>query len=143
MIVLEEQKILIAACGEDRIQTRVASFWDNFKVPFLTGEDNDVVLGKIVIFRIVGTDPWHVEKIFSKNFKSQATCVEFDESTNSLAVGLENGKIRVFEIPPNFEFLADVPYESNQIEAHTSGVTGLCMDAFIGYIYSIGKDGSF
>lgn len=143
LIVLEEQKILIAACGEDRIQTRVASFWDQFNLPFLSQPENETVLGKVVVYRIIGTDPWHVELIFEKGFKSQATCVQFDESTNSLAVGLENGKIRVFEIPPNFEFLKDVPYESNQIEAHTSGVTGLCLDSFIGYVYSIGKDGTF
>ncbi|CAI2366253.1 unnamed protein product [Moneuplotes crassus] len=143
LIVLEEQKILIVVCGEEGIQRRITSFWDKFKFPFLATGEQEESLGKVVIFKIIGTDPWHVECLFEEKLKSQATCVQFDESTNSLAVGLESGKIRVFEIPLNFEFLKDIPYESNQITAHSAGVTGICMDAFIGYIYSIGKDGNF
>lgn len=78
-----------------------------------------------MIFKVIGTDPWFVEEIFSKSFKSQATSLHFDEVTSCLAVGLANGRIRIFEIPTNFKFIKEVPYDSNEILAHTGPITGL------------------
>ena len=143
LIVIEEQKIIITVCSEDHIQARIASsFWDNVYQFFGGKEDEESPLGSLSIFRVIGTEPWHVEKIFYKTFTSQATCLSYDSGTNSLAVGMANGKIKVFEVPNNFEFIKGVPYESNEIEAHTGKVTGICMDPYIGYVYSIGTDGN-
>jgi WD40 repeat protein len=141
-VVAEKQKIVMAVCSEEHLQARILSYWDNIKLPFF-GSTGESVVGALVVYKIISKDPWHVEKMFVKNFKSQATCIHFDEETNALAVGLDNGKIRVFEIPKNFKFVKDVKYETSEITAHSGKVSGICMDSVLGYVYSIGSDGKF
>jgi len=96
-----------------------------------------------VIFKIISLDHWHVEKLWVKSFKSQTTCLYFDRTSYTLAVGLDDGKIRIFEIPSNFKFNKDVRYESNEINAHNRTVNGICMDPSLGYVYSVSSDGNF
>ena len=140
-VVVEDQKIVMACCSEENLQTRIFSYWDNLKFSFLSDDQSHSTVGALVVFRIVSQDPWHVEKLFLKSFKSLATCIYFETSTNALAVGLGNGKIRIFEIPKDFNFVKDVVYEASVISAHTNQITGVCMDSSLGYVYSIGRDG--
>lgn len=142
-IVVEEQKIVMAVCSEENLQNRIMSYWDNIKIPFLSDNQPSSTVGGLAIYKIISQDPWRVEEMFFKSFKAQATCVHFDKSTNFLAVGLASGKIRIFEIPKNFKFVKGVVYESSIISAHSSQVTGVCMDPVLGYVYSIGRDGKF
>lgn len=141
-VVAEKQRIVMAVCSEEKLQTRILSYWDNITLPFF-GSSGDSVVGSLVIFKIISKDPWHVEKMYVKNFKAQATCIHFDEETNALAIGMANGKIRVLEIPIDFNFVKEVKYEANEISAHSNQVNGVCMDAALGYVYSVGKDGKF
>lgn len=70
--VEEEQKIVIAVCSEENLQTRIASYWDNITIPFFSSSGPSSTVGSLVIFKIISQDPWHVEKMFVKNFKAQA-----------------------------------------------------------------------
>lgn len=143
LAVEEEQKILIAVCSEENLQTRIASYWDNIKIPFFSSSGPSSTVGALVIFKIISQDPWHVEKMFVKNFKAQANCVHFDKTTNTLAVGLDSGKIRIYDIPKDFKFHKDVVYEASSIPAHTGQVNGIRIDSNLGFVYSVGKDGKF
>lgn len=142
-VIVEDQKIVMAVCSEENIQNRITSYWDNIAFSLFGKTEESAHVGALVVFKIISQNPWHVEKMFVKNFKSQALCVHFDTTTNTLAVGLSSGKIRVFEIPKDFKFNKGVVYEQNSIQAHTSSVTGVCMDPILGYIYSVGRDGRF
>lgn len=140
----EEQKIVMAVCRDENVQTRILSYWDNLKLSFLSkGDDTHSTVGALVVFRILSQDPWHVEKIFVKSFKTQTNCIAFCKETNVLAVGLASGKIRIFEIPVGFKFVQGVVYESSAVKPHSAQVNGVAIDSSLGYVYSIGKDGKF
>lgn len=139
-VLIEEQKIVIAVCRDENVQSRVKSYWDNIRLPFIHTEDSFSPVGSFVVFKIVSQDPWHVEKLFVKNFKSQTNCVAFCRDMNVLAVGLSNGKVRIFDIPKEFKFIKDVYYDSSSIKAHSGQINGLAIDASLGYVYSIGTD---
>jgi WD40 repeat protein len=140
-VLVEDQKIVMAVCSEENLQNRLISYWDNISIPFISNTSSSSAVGSLVIFKIISQDPWHVEKMFTKTFKSQATSLFFDKHSNALAIGLDGGKIRIFDIPKDFKFNKDVKYETNVINAHTGVVNGVCIDSVMGYVYSIGSDG--
>lgn len=140
--VLEDQNIIIAACSEDGLQNKIATFWDKVTLSLIGAEEGEDNIGALIIFKIISYNPWTVEKLLEMNFKSLATCLYFDKTNNTLAVGFANGRIRIFEIPYNFKFIKDVTYESSEVRAHTSEVNGMCIDSTLGYIYSVSKDGN-
>ena len=140
--IIKDQNILVAVCSEENIRNRVLSYWDNIKIGFLGEDSSYTAVGSLVIFRIISTEPWHVEKLWTKNFKSLPTCVYYDPSLSCIAIGLSSGKIRIFEMPHDFNFTKNVLYDTNVINAHSGEINGISIDPNLGYVYSVSKDGT-
>jgi hypothetical protein len=107
-IYLKHEGILILACSNMNITSRVKSYITNVNMSWESTEPLSPV-GTVIVYKVsalAGSNGNHYShnKIWSKNYSIQIRVICWDYKTNTLAVGLDNGKVNIFkaQIEGNF-----------------------------------------
>lgn len=84
-----------------------------------------------------GAEEYSYERLWHKNFKSQAICIEWNEEMNVVAAGCDNGTLVLLSFNPQ----SPLKYKEilNQ-KVNSSRIMGLYLDATRNQVFTIGED---
>lgn len=84
-----------------------------------------------------------MQEVFSKQFPSGVSKVEFHKSKTNLSLGFDNGDVRFFKIyiHESSDISRNLVDEVCHIRPHKNPVLSVAMDIVQGYIFSIAKEG--
>lgn len=84
-----------------------------------------------------GAEEYNYQRLWHKNFKSQAICIKWDEELNIVAAGCDNGTLVLLSFNPS----SPLKYREvlNQ-KIHQARIMGLYIDSKRNLVFTIGED---
>jgi hypothetical protein len=65
-------------------------------------------VGALVTYKVTvdpADDQWKFDRMWTKTFPSQTSCLFWNEEMEQLYVGLDNGRIHSFKIPKEYNYM--------------------------------------
>lgn len=147
-IILRKYGILFLAMSDMNITSRVDAYLTNFSMPWEKKQNVSVAqsVGAVIAVKITpkkenGEIKWSYMRMWSANFPSQTNIMHWNNQSDMLYVGLDNGEVHRYHIPKDSNFVKFTALPVMQ--PHTSRVMGVSAEPLLNYIYSIGQDGYF
>lgn len=102
----QEKGILFALVSDMNVASRVDAYLTNIKFPW-EKDLPDVIVSVGILECYVLRDPveWKFERIWVKTFNVQAISLHWDQKSNHLIVGLDDGRINAFHIPAELNYI--------------------------------------
>jgi hypothetical protein len=143
-IYLKSDKICFVACSDMNVASRIDAAITNINFPWEKKTDSHITVGAVFAFR-VKEDPdtavLSFEKLWAKSYPTQTGVISWDSDSNTLAVGLDDGKIYFYKTSPESNYMH---YEEIcGLNPHKDRVMGIAVEAKSGYIYSVSTDKKF
>lgn len=143
-VYLKYDKVCFVACSDMNITSRIDAYITNVNFPWEKKTDSHITVGAVFAFKTHEDPSTHeisFEKLWAKSYPIQTGVLAWDSESNTLAVGLDDGKIFFYKTSAESGYLY---YEQIcEIKPHTDRVMGIAIDAKAGYIYSVGSDKRF
>jgi hypothetical protein len=108
MIYLKYEGIMIVACSDMNIASRVDAYITNVNLPWEKKTEAHISVGAVFCYKIVSDSHGNIniaDKLWAKSFPIQTGVLSWDTESNTLAVGLDNGKISFYKINPESNFM--------------------------------------
>jgi hypothetical protein len=108
IVYLKYEGIMIVACSDMNITSRVDAYITNVNLPWEKRTDAHISVGAVFCFKIITDSSGNVEiadKLWAKSYPIQTGVLCWDSESNTLAVGLDNGKICCYKINPESNFM--------------------------------------
>ena len=138
-IYLENEKIIFVALSDMNIASRIDAYITNTNFPWEKKTESHVTVGAIICFKVKDVKGnTSYEKLWLITYPVQIGCMAWDESTNTLNLGFDDGKIICYKVSSEFEYRQYDKFA--EIQAHKERVMGIAMESRTGYIYSVGSD---
>lgn len=103
---MKYEKIIILAVSDMNITSRVDAYLTNVNFPWEKKTETHVTVGALMLYRFKVDNNSHTfEKLWVKSFPVQTSCLYWEGEKNFLAVGLDNGKIKIYKIAPEMNFM--------------------------------------
>jgi hypothetical protein len=98
ILIVPEKKLFFSVTSDMNALSRVDSYLTNLKMPWDKSEDQ--VLLSVGILEAwlqskKGKDDYAYERLWSKNFKSQAICTHYNADLDIIVTGCDNGTVVV------------------------------------------------
>jgi hypothetical protein len=143
-IYLRCDKICFVACSDMNIASRVDAIFTNMNFPWEKKTDSHITVGAVFAFRVKEDSVTGVlvfEKLWAKSYPTQTGVISWDPDSNTLAVGLDDGKIYFYKTSPDSGYMH---YEEICcLSPHKDRVMGIAVEAKSGHIYSVSTDKKF
>ena len=140
---LQEEGIMFAACSDMNIASRVDSYITNVNLPW-EKSDNYVTVGAVFAFKLdfkALNESSIFERRWAKSFPTQTGVINFSLEKNILMIGLDNGKIILFQTGLDTKFTEyELLYEG---KPHNARVMGLDIHVKKNVCYSCSSDKKF
>ena len=141
IILVPERKLFFSVTSDMNAFSRVDSYLTNLQMPWDKSEEQ-VLLSVGVLEAWLqskkGMDEYTYERLWCKNFKSQAICIHYNESLKLVSVGCDNGTV----VHLNFDVSSPLKFkEISEDKVHTKRVMGIWSDTKTKVLYCIGEDG--
>ena len=140
--VLPSKGIMVVCCSNMNILSRSNVILSN--ISFSKKSDDDKVpMGALFIYQCEPSkeEIYAIHKIWAKPFPVQTGTLYWEDETEILTVGNDDGKIYMFRAKPNTHYV-----EMDQIHEfayHTNRVMGLALEPKKKYLYSCSTDKTF
>jgi hypothetical protein len=141
IILVPEKKLFFSVTSDMNAISRVDSYLTNLRMPWDKGDDQ--VLLSVGILEAwaeskKGREEYTYERLWSKNFKSQAICTHYNQDLNIIVTGCDNGTVVVI----SFDSAKPLKFkEVSEEKVHLKRVMGIWSDTRRKLIYTIGEDG--
>lgn len=143
-IYLKYDGICFVACSDMNVASRIDAAITNINFPWEKKSDSHITVGAVFAFRIKedpSTDVLTFEKLWAKSYPTQTGVISWDSDSNTLAVGLDDGRIYFYKTSPESNYMH---YEEICcLNPHKDRVMGIAVEAKSGYIYSVSTDKKF
>ena len=142
-IYLEDDGIIFLTCSDMEVKSRIEAYITNTNLPWESKSEIHISVGGFFVFKVLYNPDkgFKFEKVYAKSFPEQTGCISWNRSSNTIHVGLDNGKIVFYKLNPDSNFTQYEPYI--EFKPHKSKVTGIMYDAETGSIYSVSEDYRF
>ena len=139
----KEENIIFIACCDMNIASRLDSYFSNLNFPWEKNSNNHISVGAIFSFIInKGNDEKYIlEKKFAKSYPEQTGIINFDIDKNILQVGLDSGRIILYQTNKEYKF--SQYKEIINYKPHINRVMGISINTNNSLIYSCSSDGKF
>ena len=140
--VIPHKGIMVVCCSQMNILSRSNIMISNFS--FTKKNDNDKVpMGALFIYQCEPSkeEIYAIHKIWARPFPFQTGTLYWEDESEIVGVGNDDGKIYLFKPQPNTHYV-----EMNQIfqfSYHTDRVMGLAIDSKTNKMYSCSTDKTF
>lgn len=84
-----------------------------------------------------GPGEYSYDKLWMKNFKSQAICIEWNKQMGVIAVGCDNGTLDILSFDPATPLTFEEVYSE---KVHSGRIMSIHIDPIRNLIYTIGED---
>jgi hypothetical protein len=108
IVYLKYEGIMIVACSDMNITSRVDAYITNVNLPWEKKTDAHISVGAVFCFKVSidSSGNIHIEqKLWAKSYPIQTGVLCWDSESNTLAVGLDNGKIFFYKVNPESNFM--------------------------------------
>lgn len=143
-IYLKYDRICFVACSDMNVASRIDAAITNINFPWEKKTDSHITVGAAFAFRVKedpDTGVLTFEKLWAKSYPTQTGVISWDSDSNTLAVGLDDGKIFFYKTSPESNYMH---YEEIcALSPHKDRVMGIAVEAKSGYIYSVSTDKKF
>ena len=140
---LQEQQIMFLACSDMNIASRVDSYITNANLPWEKNSDY-ITVGAVLTYKInfrANDSKDLFERRWAKSFPVQTGVINYSLDENILMVGLDNGKIMIFQTGLDNKFTEyELLYEG---EPHRGRIMGLDIYPKKNIIYTCSSDKKF
>ena len=140
---LQEESIMFTACSDMKLASRVDSYITNVNLPWEKNTDH-ITVGAVIAFKLnfKANDPSGIfERRWAKSFPTQTGVINYSLDKNILMVGLDNGKIILFQTGLDTKYTEyELLYEGRP---HSARVMGLDVDIKKYIAYSCSSDKKF
>ena len=142
-IYLEDDGIIFLACSDMDMKSRIEAYITNTNLPWESKTNTHISVGAFFVFRVLYNPEkgFKFEKVYAKSFPEQTGCISWNRKSNTIHIGLDNGKIVFYKLNPDSNFSQYEQYI--EFKAHKNRVTGIIYDSETGYIYSVSEDNYF
>ena len=140
----QSEGLCFVACSDMNIVSRIDSYVTNVNLPWEKNTDSHLTVGAAFVLKATlneSTNQITFEKLWAKSFPVQTGIICWDQMSNTLAVGLDDGRILFYktaekDVFTNFE-------QISELKPHKDRVMGIAIDSKLGYIYSVSTDKKF
>lgn len=142
-VYLKYESIMIVACSDMNIASRLDAYITNVTLPWEKKTDAHISVGAVFAFKIQidSNGAYFFEKLWAKSYPKQTGNINWDSDSNTLLVGLDDGKIHFYKANAESNFLQFE--ELCELHPHKDRVMGACFESKTGYIYSCSTDKRF
>ena len=140
--VIPHKKIMVVCCSQMNILSRSNVILSN--ISFTKKSDDDKVpMGALFIYQCEPSkeEIYAIHKIWARPFPIQTGTLYWEDETEILGVGNDDGKIYLFKPQPNTYY--EVMNQIFEFAYHTDRVMGLAVDSKNNYMYSCSTDKTF
>jgi len=141
-----EEKLLFIAISDMSVASRVDSYVTNMKLPW----EKDVPKGTLVTVGAVECylqkedieNEIKFEKLWVKTSQSQVICMHWDQTSNNLLIGKDDGTLSILKVAADLSY---TKYEEvlSDYKLHTSRIMGVYFDPISEYVYTVSEDKKF
>ena len=139
-----DEKIIFVACSDMNIASRVDSYITNVNLPWEKSNGEHMTVGAIYAFKLnfgVSNPTEIFDKRWAKSFPTQTGVINYNIEKSILMVGLDNGKIILFQTGLESKFFNyELLYEG---KPHNARVMGIDIDTKKNLAYSCSSDKKF
>ena len=139
-----DEKIIFMACSDMNIASRVDSYITNVNLPWEKSNGEHMTVGAIYAFKLnfgVSNPSEIFDKRWGKSFPTQTGAINYNIEKSILMVGLDNGKIILFQTGLESKFFNyELLYEG---KPHNARVMGIDIDTKKNLAYSCSSDKKF
>lgn len=128
------ENLLISACEDPHIVSRVNSYITNTKMPWEGKSPSEVPIGVLNIWKRDQRGNWDVSAF--QEYSCQCTAVFWDAPRQRVFAGLETGLIKVYELSAPFNHLRHV----KDIPVHEARVSAIIYDSASDTLISCSRD---
>jgi len=141
IILVPKKKLFFSVTSDMNVVSRLDSYITNMNMPW--DKHTDQVLLSVGCMEAwlqtkKGIDDYNYDRLWHKNYKSQAISIHYNKALGFLCTGCDNGEISVLK------FDAKSPLKYKQImdeRLHTKRVMGIFTDTKRQLMFSIAEDG--
>ena len=140
--VIPHKKIMVVCCSQMNILSRSNVILSN--ISFTKKSDDDKVpMGALFIYQCEPSkeEIYAIHKIWARPFPIQTGTLYWEDETEILGVGNDDGKIYLFKPQPNTYY--EIMNQIFEFSYHTDRVMGLAVDSKNNYMYSCSTDKTF
>jgi hypothetical protein len=108
MIYLKYENVILVATSDMNIASRVDAYITNVNLPWEKKTDAHISVGAVFCFKVISDSSGNIQitdKLWAKSFPIQTGTLSWESESNTLAVGLDNGKIVFFKVNPESNFM--------------------------------------
>jgi hypothetical protein len=104
---LKYENILLIACSDMNITSRVDAYITNVNLPWEKKIDAHISVGAVFAYRVSidSNGVYYFDKQWAKSYPTQTGVIYWDGESNTLAVGLDNGKLNLFKVNSESNFM--------------------------------------
>lgn len=138
---------LFVSLSDMKLASRLDAYLTNVNLPWEKNKQDTQTYATVgaVLFYWVGVEgdgkTWNFTRIWAKNFPSQTNVMLYCATLKQLIVGLDSGKIHVYQITESAWGNPTGLEEIAELKTHAKWVMGLSYDPDLRYLTSIGEDG--
>lgn len=137
-IYIWEKDILFILLSDMNVASRIDSYLTNMKLPWEKPDPKAPIISVGALGCYTKVKDWKFKKLWKKLFSAQAICLYWDEITNLLGIGLDDGTIMCLKVP------TELGYKTNEevftAKVHAERIMQIHIDPAKEYIYSISHD---
>ncbi len=139
----EDDKVIFMCCSDMNIVSRADSMLTNMTFPWEKKSDSHVPIGASFAYKVNRNKEGGFEfvKTWAKSFPIQTGILNWDDESNTLAIGLDDGSISFFKHQNNSNYTAFD--DLCEMKPHKARVMGIAFDVHTGYVYSCSSDKTF
>ena len=142
ILLVPEKRLFFSVTSDMNMLSRWDSKLTNMNMPW--DNHTDQVLLSVGVLEAWlqskrGIDEYTYERLWHKNFASQAICIHYDSKLGYIFTGCDNGSIAILEFSGKKTKYKEIMDE----RVHQKRVMGLASDAKRKIMYSIGEDKMF
>ena len=141
VVIVPEKKLFFCVVSDMNPISRVDSYLTNMNMPW--DKTKDQVLLSVGVLEAwlqtkKGIEEYTYEKLWYKNFKSQAICIHYNPTLKIICAGCDNGTL----VTLSYDVANPLKYkEVSEEKVHSKRLMGMWSESRRKMIYSIGEDG--
>jgi hypothetical protein len=138
-IYLKDDNVLIVACSDMSLISRIDSEITNVKLPWEEDNNTHISVGGVVVYKLDNFNV--VDRLWTKSYPKQTGIMSWCNDTSVLTVGLDDGRIFMYKANKESNFTNFE--EILEIKPHNDRVMGVSLDSINYHLYSCSTDKKF
>jgi hypothetical protein len=99
--------MLLIACSDMNITSRVDAYITNVNFPWEQKSEAHISVGAVFAYKVTNDSngAYYFDKLWAKSYPVQTGVIYWEAESNVLVVGLDNGKINLFKVNSDSNFM--------------------------------------